>query len=244
MQSWKRRSRTRGPGQCAASARDGCRAEGQLRPPGHADGHGGDRRGVVAPPPAPQPGQPRWVDRDRFVLSNGHGSMLLYALLHLTGYDLPMEELKRFRQLHSRTPGTRRRMSPGAETTTGPLGRAFPTRSAWRIARSCSPGIQPPGLRDRLPLHLRVSGRRLSDGGNLARSLLAGRNARSGQAHCVLRRQWHLDRRARRGLVYRRHAEALRGVRLARRSRMSTATTARRSTARFAQPRRPSTDRR
>src|SRR5260370_16936461 len=51
------------------------------------------------------PANPKWPDRDRFVLSNGHGSMLLYALLHLTGYDLPMDELKRFRQLHSKTPG-------------------------------------------------------------------------------------------------------------------------------------------
>ena len=51
------------------------------------------------------PGHPQWFNRDRFVVSNGHGSMLLYALLHLTGYDLPMDELKRFRQLHSKTPG-------------------------------------------------------------------------------------------------------------------------------------------
>src|SRR5229473_3301562 len=69
------------------------------------------------------PADPRWPDRDRFVLSNGHGSMLLYALLHLTGYDLPLEELKRFRQLHSQTPGhPEYGLTRGVETTTGTLG--------------------------------------------------------------------------------------------------------------------------
>ena len=70
------------------------------------------------------PGNPAWPNRDRFVLSNGHGSMLLYAVLHLTGYDLPMEELRRFRQLHSKTPGHPEvSCAPGVETTTGPLGQ-------------------------------------------------------------------------------------------------------------------------
>ena len=69
------------------------------------------------------PADPHWLDRDRFVLSNGHGSMLLYALLHLTGYDLPIDELRCFRQLHSRTPGHPEvGVTPGVETTTGPLG--------------------------------------------------------------------------------------------------------------------------
>ena len=72
------------------------------------------------------PANPHWVDRDRFVLSNGHGSMLIYALLHLTGYDLPIEELKRFRQLHSKTPGHPEvGYTPGVETTTGPLGQGL-----------------------------------------------------------------------------------------------------------------------
>ena len=72
------------------------------------------------------PANPAWPDRDRFVVSNGHGSMLLYALLHLTGYALPMEELKRFRQLGSRTPGhPELRLTPGVETTTGPLGQGL-----------------------------------------------------------------------------------------------------------------------
>ncbi|AEI74921.1 Transketolase 1 [Candidatus Moranella endobia PCVAL] len=72
------------------------------------------------------PSNPNWIDRDRFVLSNGHGSMLLYSLLHLTGYHLPMEELKNFRQLHSKTPGHPEYGSTnGVETTTGPLGQGI-----------------------------------------------------------------------------------------------------------------------
>ena len=72
------------------------------------------------------PANPNWADRDRFVLSNGHGSMLIYSLLHLSGYDLPMEELKNFRQLHSKTPGhPEYGYAPGVETTTGPLGQGI-----------------------------------------------------------------------------------------------------------------------
>src|ERR1700682_4293734 len=72
------------------------------------------------------PQAPDWPRRDRFVLSNGHGSMLLYALLHLTGYALPIEELRRFRQLHSKTPGHPEvGITPGVETTTGPLGQGL-----------------------------------------------------------------------------------------------------------------------
>ena len=72
------------------------------------------------------PANPHWAARDRFVLSNGHGSMLLYALLHLTGYDLPMQELKNFRQLHSKTAGHPEvGITPGVETTTGPLGQGL-----------------------------------------------------------------------------------------------------------------------
>jgi transketolase len=72
------------------------------------------------------PRNPQWADRDRFVLSNGHASMLLYALLNLSGYALPMEELKKFRQLHSKTPGHPEvDVTPGVETTTGPLGQGI-----------------------------------------------------------------------------------------------------------------------
>jgi transketolase len=81
------------------------------------------------------PGNPDWVNRDRFVLSNGHGSMLLYALLHLTGYDLPLGELKRFRQLHSKTPGhPELRCAPGVETTTGPLGQGISNAVGMALA--------------------------------------------------------------------------------------------------------------
>ncbi|MSQ49353.1 MAG: transketolase [Betaproteobacteria bacterium] len=81
------------------------------------------------------PANPAWPNRDRFVLSNGHGSMLLYSLLHLTGYQLPMAELKRFRQLNSQTPGhPERGCAPGVETTTGPLGQGISNAVGMAIA--------------------------------------------------------------------------------------------------------------
>jgi transketolase len=94
------------------------------------------------------PSNPSWADRDRFVLSNGHGSMLLYALLHLTGYDLPMDELRNFRQLHSRTPGhPEHGMTPGVETTTGPLGQGISNAVGMAIAeRLLAAEFNRPGL--------------------------------------------------------------------------------------------------
>jgi transketolase len=81
------------------------------------------------------PANPAWPDRDRFVLSNGHGSMLQYALLHLTGYDLPIEELRNFRQLHSKTPGHPEvGYTPGVETTTGPLGQGLANAVGFALA--------------------------------------------------------------------------------------------------------------
>ncbi len=93
------------------------------------------------------PRNPQWFDRDRFVLSAGHGSMLLYSLLHLTGYDLPLDEIKRFRQWGSMTPGhPERGHTPGVEVTTGPLGQGFANgvgmaiAEAWLAARYNRPG--------------------------------------------------------------------------------------------------------
>jgi transketolase len=81
------------------------------------------------------PANPKWADRDRFILSNGHGSMLIYSLLHLTGYDLPMTELENFRQLHSKTPGhPEYGYTPGVETTTGPLGQGIANAVGFAIA--------------------------------------------------------------------------------------------------------------
>ncbi|EGF30252.1 Transketolase [Oxalobacteraceae bacterium IMCC9480] len=81
------------------------------------------------------PADPAWLDRDRFVLSNGHGSMLLYALLHLTGYDLPMTQLSQFRQLHAKTPGHPEvDLTPGVETTTGPLGQGLANAIGMALA--------------------------------------------------------------------------------------------------------------
>jgi transketolase len=94
------------------------------------------------------PANPKWADRDRFVLSNGHGSMLLYALLHLTGYDLPIDELRRFRQLHSKTPGhPEYGLTPGVETTTGPLGQGLANAVGMALAeRLLAAQFNRPGL--------------------------------------------------------------------------------------------------
>ncbi|HTN66451.1 MAG TPA: transketolase [Burkholderiaceae bacterium] len=81
------------------------------------------------------PADPKWINRDRFVLSNGHASMLIYALLHLTGYDLPSEEIKQFRQMHSKTPGHPEvGITPGIETTTGPLGQGLANAVGMALA--------------------------------------------------------------------------------------------------------------
>ncbi len=94
------------------------------------------------------PANPNWPNRDRFILSNGHGSMLLYALLHLTGYDLSLEDIKQFRQLHSKTPGhPEYDMTPGVETTTGPLGQGLANGVGMALAeRLCGAYFNRPGF--------------------------------------------------------------------------------------------------
>ena len=95
------------------------------------------------------PANPQWPDRDRFVLSNGHGSMLLYSLLHLTGYDLPIDEIKNFRQLRSQTPGhPEYGITPGVETTTGPLGQGLANAVGMALAEKLlAAAVQPAGPR-------------------------------------------------------------------------------------------------
>ena len=94
------------------------------------------------------PANPKWADRDRFVLSNGHGSMLIYSLLHLTGYDLSIDDLKNFRQLHSKTPGhPEYGYAPGVETTTGPLGQGITNAVGMAIAeRALAAEFNKPGM--------------------------------------------------------------------------------------------------
>ncbi len=164
------------------------------------------------------PADPHWPDRDRFVLSNGHGSMLLYALLHLSGYALPLEELKRFRQLHSKTPGHPEvGVTPGVETTTGPLGQGLANAVGMALAEQLlAAEFNRPGHTHRRSPHLGVRRRWLPDGGHQPRGVLAGRHPRAVQADRHLRRQRHQHRRPRRALVRRRHAGTLRGLRLAR----------------------------
>jgi transketolase len=102
------------------------------------------------------PANPHWPDRDRFVLSNGHGSMLVYALLHLTGYDVSIDDLKNFRQLHAKTPGhPEYGYTPGVETTTGPLGQGITNAVGIRAGREgAGRRVQSPRPRDRQSPHL------------------------------------------------------------------------------------------
>ena len=106
------------------------------------------------------PKDPHWLNRDRFVLSAGHGSMLLYALLYLTGYDLTLDDLKSFRQLGSKTPGhPEAGHTPGVEATTGPLGQGSATPSAWRLPKRTSvPSTTASDAADRRSLHVLICG--------------------------------------------------------------------------------------
>ena len=134
------------------------------------------------------PANPAWHDRDRFVLSNGHSSMLLYALLHLTGYVVTLDDLRQFRQLGSITPGhPEHGATPGVETTTGPLGQGLANAVGMAIAeRQLAARFNRPGF-DIVDHRTYVFvGGRLPDGRYFARSLLARGHVEAGQAHHCL----------------------------------------------------------
>jgi transketolase len=162
----------------------------------------------VGPAPAAQPGNPHWANRDRFVLSNGHGSMLLYAVLHLTGYDLPMKELKNFRQLHSKTAGHPEvGVTPGVETTTGPLGQGLTNAVGMALAEKLLAAEFNREGHTVVDHHTYVF---LGDGclmeGISHEAVALAGALEAVQAGRVVRRQRHFDRRPGRALVHRQHA--------------------------------------
>ena len=172
------------------------------------------------------PRNPSWPDRDRFVLSAGHASMLLYSLLFLTGYDLTLEDIERFRQWNSRTPGhPERGRTPGVEVTTGPLGQGVGNGVGLAIAeRWLADDIQSSGCRYRRPLHLRPRQRRRHDGRCRGGSCIARRHASPRSPDRFVRRESDHAFRHNRPHVLRRRRRPLRGLRLAcaanRRSRI------------------------
>ena len=135
------------------------------------------------------PANPDWFDRDRFVLSAGHGSMLLYSLLHLTGYDLPLEQIKQFRQWGSMTPGhPERGLTPGVEIDDRAARPGLRQRRRHGDGGSASRrALQPPGFRDRRSLHLRDRQRRRPDGGRRVGGRLARRPSAARQADLPVR---------------------------------------------------------
>ena len=150
------------------------------------------------------PTHPDWPDRDRFVLSAGHASMLLYSLLHLTGYDVSLEDLESFRQWGSITPGhPEYGLTPGVEATTGPLGQGFTNAVGMAIAeRRLAAEFNRPGHTDRRPPDVRHRLRRRPPGGDRVGGGQPGRPPPARQAHRPVRRQPHPARRPDRdGLV-------------------------------------------
>ena len=177
------------------------------------------------------PTHPDWPDRDRFVLCAGHASMLLYSLLHLTGYDLALDDLKQFRQWGSRTPGhPEHGLTPGVEATTGPLGQGLDERGRDGDRRAPPGGrVQPRRPRHRRPLDVRDRLGRRPPGGHRVGGAQPRRPPPARQAGRALRRQPHPARRADvDGLVGGR-AQAVRGLRLACAAGSRTATTSPRS---------------
>jgi hypothetical protein len=156
------------------------------------------------------PADPHWPDRDRFVLSNGHASMLLYALLHLTGYALPMSELKQLPPTAQPDPGTPR---GGRDTRRGnhhrPAGPGPGQRGGHGAGREAAGRrVQPPRPHRRGPPHLCLPGRWLPDGRHQPRSHRAGRELQAQQAGGAVRRQRHQHRRQGRTLVPRQRGPA------------------------------------
>ena len=164
------------------------------------------------------PANSHWQNRDRFILSAGHACVLQYSALHLTGYDLSLDDLKQFRQWQSRTPGhPERGHTDGIEITTGPLGQGFANGVGMGIAERFLAGTFNRPHHELVDHRVYViCSRRRPDGGRLLRGRLARRHERARQAHLLLRRQPHHDRRHDRDLVHRGSREALRRARLAR----------------------------
>ena len=164
------------------------------------------------------PRDPQWPDRDRFVLSAGHGSALIYSLLHLTGYDLSLDDLKAFRQLGSKTPGhPERGHTPGVEVTTGPLGQGFANGVGFAIAEQfLAATYNRPGheIVDHYTYGIVSDGDMMEGVAFEAASIAAQPQAR--QADLPLRPEPHHPRRLRQRLVPRGCAGPLRGARLAR----------------------------
>ena len=174
--------------------RDGRPAVGEERPPGHGDGARPARPRALQPGHAPRPRQPAWPDRDRFVLSNGHASILQYSLLYLSGYGLELDDIKAFRQWESRTPGhpeaAPHRRRRGHDRTARPGLRQRRRHGDRRAAPA-----RPLRRRRHRPPHLRDRRRRLLHGGHQPRGRLARRPPRPRPADLRLRRQPHHHRR-------------------------------------------------